>query len=111
MLNAFEKVNQVSVLANRIRFKVLLALFSSNVKINNTKVGTSSYSFDELQKIVEVPKNDLGYHLDVMVTTRLVEKDKKLRGVYHITSEGKDILKMFGLSEKEVKKVGKEVIA
>jgi len=106
----FEKVNQISVLANSIRFKILLALFNSDVKIDNTKIGTHSHSFGDLQKIVNIKKPDLGYHLNIMNSSNLIEKDKKIKGIYHISKEGKEILKKFGVSRKLVREEVRKIL-
>lgn len=104
----FDKINQVSVLANKIRLKILLALFNSDV-FKVKKLG-SSHSFRELSNIVGVDGSDLHYHLSIMVSSDLIEKIGKSKGIYHITGDGKSILKMFGVDSKLVNKEGKKIV-
>lgn len=105
----FDKINQVSVLANGVRLKILLALFNSDV-FKFKKLGVNSHSFSELSNIVGVGGSDLSYHLDIMTSSNLINKFEKKKGFYHITEEGKDILKMFGVDSELVNEEGKKII-
>jgi len=107
----FEKISQVSVIANKIRFKILLALFNSdNFRIGSEKLGVNSHNSNELTKIVSIPANDLDYHLKILIKSNLVEKLKDNRGYYHITENGGKILKEFGITQKLVCEVGNKIV-
>lgn len=105
----FDKINQISVLSSEIRFKILVTLFNSDIIINNKKLGIHSCSFGQLKEVVGVKGPDLDYHLDIMVKSKLAEKLKEHKGYYHITPEGKNILRMFGINSKLVKKLAKRI--
>ncbi len=96
----FNKINQVSLLANEIRFKLVLALFNSDMRVGSQKIGSNSHTFTELSSIVNVEGPDLNYHISILKSSNLIEKDKK---VYHITDTGKNVLKMFGVNSTMVR--------
>jgi len=105
----FEKINQISVLANLVRFKILLALFNSEVEIKGKKLGSHSHTFSEIQQIVDVKGPDLNYHLGIMKNSDLIEKDKKMKGVYHASKKGIKTLELFGVNKELVKTVGSKI--
>ena len=106
--NIFTEINQVSLLKEEIRFKLVLALFNSEVSVKGLKIGSASHSFNELKEITGASSStDLSYHLKLLVSSDLIEKDKNKRGIYHITSDGKNILKKFGISKKLVQELAK----
>lgn len=107
----FDKINQIAVLANETRFKILLALFNSDAfRINGKKLGSHSHSLTELKEIINIPSNDLIYHLNLMSESTLVEKNKNQKGFYHITVDGKKILRKFGVTSKLVKEEGRKLV-
>jgi hypothetical protein len=108
--NIFDSINQISVLANEVRFRIALVLFNSdNIFINNNKLGSHSCSAPELESIVKISPTDLQYHLGVMIKSNLIEKVPDNRGYYHITEDCKEILKMFGVNSKLIKEAEKEL--
>lgn len=96
-------------MSNKVRFKILLALFNSNFTVNNKRLGLHSHSFSELRNIIGVKAPDLEYHLKILSDVRLVEKSSKPRGYYHITKDGKGILKMFGVNPELVRSASKNM--
>jgi len=102
-----DKIAQISLLANEIRFKIVLALFNSDII---KKLGKHSCSFDELKNIVDTKSPDLSYHLELLMKGDLIEKVEDVRGYYHISDDGKSILEMFDVTPELVKKLGKEII-
>jgi DNA-binding transcriptional ArsR family regulator len=99
----FDKISQISVLSNPIRFRILLDLFNSNIVVNRQKMGLHSRSLNELEEIIGISPSDLHYHLSILSDAKLVQKMEEHKGYYHITHEGKDILRMFGINVKLIK--------
>jgi len=87
----------LSAISERVRMLILLVLFDSAV---TGEVGSSSCKFSELQKIVQIPKNDLAYHLRILRETGLVKRKHETRGTYELTEEGFGILKALGITEE-----------
>jgi DNA-binding transcriptional ArsR family regulator len=102
----FKEINQISIINNPIRFRILLALFNSELSVNGMKVVSHSHTFTELNSLISVSGEDLDYHLKILKSGDLVEKDEKY---YHISKQGKNILNKFKINEQLVKKLGKEL--
>lgn len=106
----FDRISQISVLSDETRFKILLALFNSDIKINRVKIGLHSHSFEELENIVDINSTDLRYHLRMLTEAKLAEHVKEHKEYYHITKNGKRVLEMFGVNSCLVKEMGKKIV-
>ena len=104
----FGRINQIAVLANELRLKIVLTLFNSEFKIGNHKIGSNSHTVEELKSIIE-PQEELKYHLDLLIHSNLIEKDKKIDELFHITHQCKEVLKQFGVSDKLVEDATKQL--
>ena len=104
----FERINQIAILANALRLKIVLTLFNSEFKIGNHKIGSNSHTIEELKNIIE-PQEELKYHLDLLVYSNLIENDKKNNELFHITNQCKEVLKQFGVSNKLIEDATKQI--
>ena len=109
--NLFGKINSVALLSNKVRLKILLALFNSEVfSLNKKKLGTHSHTKSQLKKIVEIERDALDYHLNLLIDTHLVDRDKKYDEYFHITEDGKQVLKEFGATKKLIQETGSKIM-
>ena len=103
----FEKINQIAILSNEYRLKILLALFNSEFEVNGKRVGSHSHTIEEIKNIVG--GQEVSYHLQLLENSNLVEKDSKIDDLFHITEQGKKALKEFGISDKIVENAAKQI--
>ena len=106
--NVVEKLNEIAVLLNETRLKILIALYNSErFKIDNKKIGSNSHSLSELETIIQLSNKSLEPHLKFLVDSKYVVIDKNKS--YHITDMGKKILNEAGISDQLVFKIGEEL--
>ncbi len=111
-ITIFDKINQVAILANDVRLKIMIALFNSEfVKFNNIKLGTNSHTSEELQQIFNINTEELHFHLDLLSNMSLIMEDKEMKKCYHITDNGKKIMEEFGLNKKIVQEETSKITA
>jgi DNA-binding HxlR family transcriptional regulator len=103
-----QKMRNLQIVSNRIRFLILVALYNSQV----FKYGHSQ-TFSELKDVLDVSNSDLGYHINLLLKSRLVIKKEVCSSgdvkhtYYNLSKEGKRLLNLFGLTEKRIKGIGK----
>jgi DNA-binding HxlR family transcriptional regulator len=106
-----QKLQELQVLSHEIRFKILTSLYCSDV----LGYGKHSQTFTDLMNVLGISNPDLAYHLNLLMKTELIEKKDYPKGqiktsYYHITGEGKRVMKITGLSENQIREIGKKVL-
>lgn len=99
-----QKMRNLQMVSNRIRFLILVALYNSHV----LKYGNSQ-TFTELQEVLNLSSSDLTYHLNLLNETKLITRNKDKNEHYNISEEGIRLMGVFGLSESRIKAIGKDM--
>ncbi|MEE9525677.1 MAG: helix-turn-helix domain-containing protein [Candidatus Woesearchaeota archaeon] len=100
-----EDIEKVVALSNKIRLKIVLAIFNTEV----LGIG-NSLKKNEINKLIKIERHALKYHLDILKDTGMIKKRKYKDGFYfQTTPRCIETLKMLGINNQGVKHLSKEL--
>jgi len=104
-----DTIKKATALNDRTRLKIVLAIFNTEV----LKIG-HSLTLSQLERMLEIGKQDLAYHLLVLKEVGIIDKkevkeDGKCKTYYQTTNECVDILNRVGITESKIKQLSKEL--
>ncbi len=104
-----ETIKKATALNDKTRLRIVLAIFNTQI----LKMG-NSLTLSQLEKMLQVDKHDIAYHLSVLREVGIIDKKEaeeegKQRTYYQTTKDCDDILNRLGITENKIKDLSKEL--
>ena len=104
-----DNIKKATALGNKTRLRIVLAIYNTEV----LKIG-NSLTLSQLEKMLQIGKQDLSYHLLVLRETEIITKKEfdndGIKKTYYQTTDGCiRILDLLGITKERIQALTKEL--